>query len=274
MVQITDWDDAYDNRKHTPNVEQYVTNWPLQAAIFRQSLLDDGRAKLDIAYGEKPREKFDIFYPKSKPNGLAIYIHGGYWMKFDKSQWSHFAAGALDNDYAVAIPSYSLAPEVKISQITRQIATAIDCAAGIVDGDIFLAGHSAGGHLVCRMMCQDSQLSPDTQSRIKSVLSISGVHDLRPLLCTQMNDVLTLSEAEANAESPALLLPKANVKLTCIAGTSERDEFIRQNELMANIWLGLGAHTKVMHAADKNHFSIVEGLKDANSAITKAFLGK
>lgn len=272
MSQISDWDDAYNNRKHVPNVDEIVSKWQSQAANFRLQMQKDGRVEIDVAYGKGRREKFDIFMPTCKPKGLAVFVHGGYWLRFDKSCWSHLAKGALDNGYAVAIPSYDLAPDVSVSEITIQIARAIETAANFVRGDIYLAGHSAGGQLVCRMICQNSPLAIDVQSRIKKVTTISGVHDLRPLLKTELNQVLKLDRKQTADESPALLCPIIGAKLTCIVGTSERKEFIRQSELIANIWTGLGADTIIEYHEAKNHFTVIEELELSNSQITTAFV--
>ena len=85
----------------------------------------------------------------------------------------------------------------------------------MIDGPIRLSGHSAGGHLVTRMICRDSPLSPVLQDRIDRVVSISGLHDMRPLLNTIMNDDFRMLEAEAVAESTALNQPVENVELVC-----------------------------------------------------------
>lgn len=272
MSQIVDWDDAYNNRKYVLNVDEIAEKWAQQAADFRDEMLADDRAQLDIAYGKSEREKMDVFMPTGKPKGLAVFVHGGYWLRFDKSFWSHLAKGALELGFAVAIPSYELAPNVRISEITAQIASAVETAANLIEGDIYLAGHSAGGQLVCRMMCEDTPLSKQVQTRIRKVISISGVHDLRPLMKTELNVDLKLDEVEAVAESPALLIPVADVKLTCIVGTIERKEFIRQSELMANIWLGLGAETDIQYFEGDNHFTVIQGLEFSDSQITKVFL--
>src|SRR5262245_20780462 len=111
-------------------------------------------------------------------------------MAFDKSSWSHLAAGALQRGWAVCLPSYTLAPAARIADIARQVAAAIRFAADRVEGPLRLAGHSAGGHLVTRMVCAESPLPDEFRSRIGHVVSISGVHDLRPLLRTKMNATL------------------------------------------------------------------------------------
>ena len=210
--------------------------------------------------------------PEGAPKGLAVFVHGGYWMKFDKSSWTHFAEGARASGWAVALPSYTLAPEARLGAMVRQVAAAVTAAAGKVPGPIRLAGHSAGGHLVARMLCADAPLGELTD-RVERVLSISGLHDLRPLRRTAMNATLGIDAAEALAESPALLTPLEAAPLTAWVGGGERPEFIRQSRLIANVWEGLGAATECLVDGEENHFSVIEGLTRPDSPITRAWLG-
>jgi len=159
-TRITDWDAAYDNRAHVPDFETYPPRWARRAAAFRKKLADTGRARIDMPYGHGPRNLIDLFLPADTPKGLAIYVHGGYWRTFSKSDWSHLADGAIAAGWAVAVPSHTLAPDATIPEITREIGDAIDFAAREIPGPIRLAGHSAGGHLVCRMLCTDTPLRP------------------------------------------------------------------------------------------------------------------
>lgn len=271
-VMIEDWDDAYANGAHIEGAADYPEKWAGEALQFRQLMTQKQLADLDIGYGESNRQRLDIFRPEANINGLVIFIHGGYWRAFDKSCWSHLACGAIRRDWAVAMPSYDLVPAVSISEITRQMGSAISKAASLIDGPIRLAGHSAGGHLVTRMICQDSPLTPDVRERIDRVVSISGLHDMRPLLNTKMNDDFQMSEAEAVAESPALNLPIANVELVCWVGAEERPEFIRQSELLSNIWTGCGIQTSVHQAKDQHHFNVIDGLVDPQSALSRTLL--
>jgi len=270
---IQDWDDAYANGPHIPGASDYPPRWATSAAAFRESMTAAGRAELDLPYGPAARERFDLFRPEGEPRGLAVFVHGGYWMAFDKSSWSHLAAGALARGWAVALPSYTLCPEARIAGITLQIGRAIAAAAKRVAGPLVLSGHSAGGHLVTRMACRDGPLAEPLRGRLARVVSISGLHDLRPLLRTRMNDTLRMDPAEAAAESAALGSPLDGMSLCCWVGEAERPEFRRQNALLANIWTGLGARTEAVEAPGRHHFDVIEDLADPASALVEAWVG-
>ncbi len=268
MQQITDWDDAYANLEHIAGGSTFPGKWATAAASFRDTMQAAGRAELDIAYGDRERNRLDLFHPANTPRGLVIYVHGGFWKAFDKTSWSHLADGPLAHGFSVAFPSYTLCPDVRITDITEEVAAAVTTAASRVGGSIRLTGHSAGGHLATRMVCRNTPLDPDTLERIERVVSISGVHDLRPLIRTAMNEVLNIDRVEALKESPALLEPVGDTRLVCWVGAGERAEFIRQNALLASIWKGLGAATASIEEPDRHHFNVVEGLAEANHPLT------
>jgi arylformamidase len=268
---ITNWDDAYANGVNIPGGDRWPAAWVEPAKNFRDGLAA-GKAKLDLPYGERPRNRFDLFLPEGTPKGLVVYIHGGLWRAFDKSYWSHLAAGSVASGYAVAMPSYTLCPEARIADITREVGAAIVKVASMVEGPLMLTGHSAGGHLATRMISATSPLPGAVLARIRNTVSIAGVHDLRPLMKTALNVDLHIDEAEALAESPALLRPVEGIRLTCWAGAAERSEFIRQNALLANIWTGLGAETATVEEPDRHHFTIVDGLADAAHPLTRTLL--
>lgn len=265
---MRDWDDAFANFPYIPGSEKLPQIWADRAAAYRRSLHD---LREDISYGTAARQRMDLIAPGGETKGLAVFVHGGFWHRFGKSDWTDVAEGARANGWAVALPGYTLAPEARITEMTMEIAAAITKAATLVEGPIRLMGHSAGGHLVTRMICEDSPLPPEILHRIAKVVSISGVHDLRPLRETKMNDKLSLTPAEAAAESPALLMPIPSARLTCWVGADERPEFIRQSRLMATIWDG-PAKTTLVEEPGQNHFSILEGLKAALSPIVRELL--
>jgi arylformamidase len=270
--RIYNWDDAYANGANIPGGDRWPAVWVPQAQAYRDALHGEGRARLDIVYGERARNRFDLFLPEVRPKGLVVFVHGGFWRALDKSFWSHLARGSVESGFAVAMPSYTLCPAARISDITREIAAAIEQAAGFVEGPVFLSGHSAGGQLVTRMVSATSPLPNFVQARIRHTLSISGLHDLRPLIKIAMNSDIKIDDAEALTESPALLAPMQGTRVTCWVGGSERSEFIRQNALLANVWTGLGAQTCKIEEPDRHHFNVIDGLSDPHHQIVAALL--
>ncbi len=259
-----DLTDDYAIGKYTPGSDAYPAKWAAAAAAFRNGLED--RARLDIPYGSRLRNRFDLFLPDGSAKGLIVFIHGGYWLNFDKSFWSHLAAGPLARGWAVAMPSYTLAPEARITEITNEVATAIDVAAKDIAGRLIITGHSAGGHLSARMRC--AGVLPDAVAdRVFRVLPISPVGDLRPLTQTDMNTDLRIDAEEAQAESPALIDKTLPTECVVWVGAEERPSFLEQARWLAGAW-GCNHHI----ATGRNHFDVIEDLERPDSPLTNALL--
>ena len=264
---ITDWDAAYANMDHVKEGPSYPPKWMAAAALYREAMSAKGKARLDLRYGPGERNLADLFLPDGDPLGLVVFVHGGYWRAFDKSVWSHVAQGCVDAGWAVALPSYTLCPDIRIAGIAQEISAAISFLAGEIGGPIHLSGHSAGGHLVARMACADSPLN--LGDRLAGVVSISGLHDLEPLARTAMNATLRLDKEEVAAESPALLAPRPGLPVGAWVGGGERPEFIRQAGLLASAWPG----TVLTIEGDYHHFNIIDALRAPHSPLMNAVLG-
>jgi len=255
-----DLTDAYENGAYIPNAASYLPRWTAEAEAFRVQLGE--RARLDLPYGGDARQRFDLFLPAGEAAGLLIFIHGGYWLKFDKSQWSHLAAGAILRGWAVAMPSYRLAPHVRIGEITTDVAAAVAAAGAQVDGPIVVAGHSAGGHLTARM----ASLKLPVSNRIKRHVPISPLSDLRPLMQTAMNTKLRIDAAEAEAESPVFATTAADV--TVWVGAEERPALLDQARWLSEAW-----ECRLRIAPGRHHFDVIEEMTLAESPLVEALLG-
>ncbi|MDR9427147.1 MAG: alpha/beta hydrolase [Salibaculum sp.] len=259
-----DWEDAFANGDYIVGAEDYTPRWQAAAEAFRAQ----ARGRCDIAYGAGSRARLDLFTPDAPARGLVVFVHGGYWRAFDKSTWSHLAAGPLALGWAVALPSYPLAPEARLAGIAEQAGRAVAHAAGLVAGPVRLAGHSAGGHLATRLTCTDAPLPAEVADRVERVVSISGLHDLRPLTLHSMNADLRLDAAEARAQSPALATPRPGIATTAWVGAGERPEFLRQAALLAEAW---GA--PLVAEPGRHHFDVIDGLAGADHPLTRRLAG-
>ena len=257
-------DIAYANADFIEGAAAYPPRWAAEAAAFRTQ----ATARLDLAYGPGARQRLDLFLPEGVPAGLVMFVHGGYWRMFDKDSWSHLAAGPVARGWAVAMPSYTLAPEARISDITREIAAAVGFAAGLVAGPVVLTGHSAGGHLVARMNCRDVALPEAVAGRLARIVPISPLSDLRPLLETKMNEDFRMDGDEAVAESPLLHEARRGVETIVHVGAEERPAFLDQARWLVEGW----EEARLNIAPGRHHFDVIEALEQPDSPLAEALL--
>ena len=262
-----DLTDEYENGKYIPGAADYPERWDDAAADWRGVEHAIGRARLNQSYGSHERQQLDLFLPSGRPEGLIVFIHGGYWHKFDRKTWSHFARGGTDAGWAVAMPSYRLAPEVRLAEITRDIATAIEHAADLVSGPIRLTGHSAGGHLSARMNAR-GVLPDDVVARIARIVPISPLSDLRPLMQTEMNATLGIDPEEAENESPILNGARQGISTEVWVGADERPAFLDQARWLDEAW----DEASLRIAPGRHHFDVIDALADQTSPLMRSIL--
>lgn len=254
MHPILDPDRAWQNGAFIPGSEALPARWAAEAAAFR-----DGARWEALTYGPGVRHGLDLFRPEGAARGLMVFVHGGYWLAFGRESWSHLAAGALKRGWAVAMPSYTLAPEARIAQITQEVAQAVAFAAERVAGPVVVTGHSAGGHLAARMGTLGL-------ARLARVVPISPVAELSPLMATAMQADLRLTEAECEAESPARLKPLCEAHVW--VGAQERPAFLWQARLLSEEWA-----CPWTAAPGRHHFDVIDALADPASALVETCLG-
>jgi arylformamidase len=255
----------YNNRARVPDHPAHIARWHLEARAYREQ----AAGELDVAYGARARNRYDLFaVPGGEARPLVVFIHGGYWLNFDKSVFSHAARGPNAHGFDVAVPSYTLCPEATVPEIIdemRQFCLALGQRYG---RRLVVTGHSAGGHLAAAMAATDWELLGARPDLVQSCLSVSGLFDLRPLMATPMNETLRLTAADAAAASPLLWPVSKPVPLDSWVGAEESFEFLRQARSLPAAWAGLGFPCRYEEVSGENHFSIGSLLSQPEHPIT------
>lgn len=257
-------DNPYAVSENIEGGDLFAPRWVAAAAAFRAAM---GARMETVSYGDTDRQAVDLFWPQGQARGVLVFVHGGFWKSTDKSLWSHLAAGAVQQGWAVAMPGYDLCPDVRVAQITRQIARAIEVVSSRVAGPMALTGHSAGGHLVARMTAP-GLLPEDVRARIKRLVPISPLADLEPLLDIPYNDDLRLDRAEARAESPVHMDRPKGVDVEVWVGADETPAFLDQAKMLAEAW-----GVKQVSVPGKHHFDVIGAFEDPDSALIRRLCG-
>jgi len=206
----------------------------------------------DLEYGDTPIEKLD-FFPAGNGAPLAIFFHGGYWRRMDKSDFSFLAQGFLPLGISCASVNYGLAPKTPLREIVAQARRAVKWCRNNHDrleidpARISVFGHSAGGQLAA--MC-----AVDTP--VHAVATISGLHDLEPVRNSFANGWLNLDPREAAQLSPINHAPARRFRLYSTTGAKESDAFKEQGRSIVDAWAKYGCKTEYEDSEGDNHFTI------------------
>ncbi|HEV7413417.1 MAG TPA: alpha/beta hydrolase [Casimicrobiaceae bacterium] len=265
----------YNLRQAFPDHPQWFARWSAESAAAR-SRLD---SRLGIRYGSGPKQTLDLF-PAESPRGALLFIHGGYWRALDKDDHSFVAPAFVDEGVGVVVINYDLCPNVSIAHIVEECRQAVAWlwregqSQGVPVERLFIAGHSAGGHLVAMLYTTDWRRYGVPVDAIRGGLSISGVFDLEPLIQVSFNADLKLDSGKARALSPIHCTSEVRAPLLLAVGSGETSEFSRQSWLLWERWpecRPAAAHSPLF-IAGRHHYSVMSELGDRTSELTAATL--
>lgn len=100
--------------------------------------------------------KLNVFIPRNEREEaypILIFVHGGNWNSGRKGTYDLLGRNFARKGVITVIPDYTLSPDANYDEMTQQIATVINWAKKNIStykgnpNQIFITGHSAGGHL-------------------------------------------------------------------------------------------------------------------------------
>lgn len=259
-------DAQYNNRLHVPDFADYFDRWE---KLSRRAEKEHAVFK-DIPYGSHPLERLDIFPAATANAKTLVFIHGGYWHLFDKNLFYFLAPVFLEKDVSVVLLNYPLAPSAPMDTIVSSCRNAMWWLQNNVTSyngnpeQLYVAGHSAGGHLACMLLCGADK------HFLKGVVSLSGLYDLEPIMLSNLNAVLQLDAAASARNSPAYLKQTYACPLLLAAGSDETDEFKAQAETMYEHWKNERGAVQLLNVPAKNHFSILDAATEPGSLLQSA----
>ena len=270
-------DDAYNQAKYAPNVQQVVGRYRTNSDVTRARI----GAPKRVAYGSSPVEGMDLYPAKQANAPIQIFLHGGAWRAeqasfygFPAEMFVNAGAHYISVDFTNVVETKGdLAPMVE--QCRRAVAWAYKNAASF-GGDasrIYLSGHSSGCHLGGGVMVTDWEkdfgLPKDT---IKGGVLVSGMYDLKPVRLSSRSSYVTISDEVENAFSAQRHIDKLNAPVVIAYGSLETPEFQRQSRDFADAVTKAGKPAQIMRCDGYNHFEVIETLANPYSPLGHAAL--
>jgi arylformamidase len=274
-MDVAEFELQYNPRATIKNFQEYFDRAEARSLKTLPAL--DGY--VDVPYGPHAAQKMDIFRAQGASKAVLMYIHGGYWRALDKRFYNFLAPPFTQAGVTFANVNYALCPTVTIEEIVRQVLQAgawLYRNASNFGGDprrLYVTGNSAGGHLTAMMLAAIwPAFAPDLPAKVfQGGLSISGVHDLRPLAgAAFLKPQVNFDLAVARRCSPVLMPPATDAKLWTSVGGAEPQAFQDLNASIAKAWKKVFAGDIKMPG--ENHLSVTERLADPSSALFKGAL--
>jgi arylformamidase len=206
-------------------------------------------AHRDIAWGDAPWQRFDVFAPEQSkgPLPVLIFMHGGGWMSGYKEWSGLMAPGVIASGAILVATSYRLAPAHRLPTIIDdciEAVAAVRARAAEFGGDasrLYTSGHSAGGHLAAMVALRDDLWQGRLGHELRGILPISGILDLhhadpQPGSLEEIAYLKVLQRPQDDvSSSPVSFAAQSKIPIVLAWGSADTERVQRSNELMA--WL-------------------------------------
>lgn len=267
----------YNQATLVPDLSPFMAWWQAETKQAQSGL----KWAQNIAYGEHPDMRLDLYGTDLKNAPLMVFFHGGAWWRLSKEESGFPALAFAEAGIQYAAVEFSLAPKASLDEMVDQCRRSIAYLSehgpelGIDPSRIHVMGHSSGSHLAAMVATTDWPtaygLPADT---IKGLSAISGGYDLAPVRLSARNEYLHLDEAAARRNTPNNALAHLSAPAIVAWGGKELAEFQRQGQALAAAVTDQGGEVETIFLADKNHFELSRDYCDFNSPLFQAIVAQ
>lgn len=187
----------------------------------------------DIAYGENPRMRLDVYQPLSKPiqAPVVVFFYGGSWNSGDRKDYLFVGEALAARGIIAVIADYRLYPEVRYPGFLQ------DCAAAMAwtfrhipayGGDtrrIFVAGHSAGAYNAAMLAYDPRWLGAEglKPQQLRGFIGLAGPYNFLPIETEAVKPVFDFPNTHADSQPIEHVSPGAPKTLLIAA---ENDSYV------------------------------------------------
>ena len=220
-----------------------------------------GRMRAGIAYGPHPRQRFDLFLPEGDAGaGSSSSSTAATGGPSTAGRGRISPAGRWRGAGRWRCRATCWRPRRGSRQITAMSREAVAAAAAEVAGPLRLAGHSAGGHLVARHGLRRQPAAGGGAGADRA----GGADQRRPRPAAAAAARRSTRRCGSTRPRRRRRARRCSSRWRALpvhawVGDDERPEFVRQSELLANVWTGLGADMALTIEPRRHHFDVIDG---------------
>lgn len=193
----------------------------------------------DIAYGEAPRQKLDIYLARQyngQQRSTVVFFYGGSWESGQKDQYKFVAEALTSAGFDVVIPDYRVHPDVRFPAFVDDGAAALSWVKqyladyGGQSDRLFVAGHSAGAHIAALLALDEQYLERYglRPEQINGMIGLAGPYDFLPLKSDTLKTIFGPEQTRwrsqpinfVDGSNPPVLLLVGNNDLTVLPKNS------------------------------------------------------
>jgi acetyl esterase/lipase len=250
---------------------------PEKKAVFEVETIKDV-AYTDAKDADPVKQKLDLYLPKgAKDFPVLVFIHGGGWTQGDRKSAGRFGTTLAKHGIGLVSVGYRLSPKVKHPAHIEDVAAAFAWVKANIakhggkPDQLFISGHSAGGHLAGLLATNETFLKAHklALSDIKGAIPISGVFTVGG---PRMKNIFG-EDADVQKEASPLTQIKANdPPFLILYADKELGAIGKGSEDMAAALKKAKVETTCVEIKDRNHGTIMAKASDEDDPTLKLIL--
>jgi arylformamidase len=256
-------DDAYDQSKYAPNLQQIVKRYESNSNAMRARLGEPKR----FNYGPTAIERLEVYSTKRPNAPIHIHIHGGAWHQRPATDYAFPAEMLMNAGAHYIVPDFISVDETNgdlmpmVEHVRRAVAWTVRNSQNF-GGDaerVYLSGFSSGAHLAGVVLLTEWRRDFDLPDNvIKGAVLSSGMYDLRPVRLSARSKYVRFTDEMEERLSTQRHLARINTPLVLAHGTYETPEFQRQTRDFAAALTAANKPAQYFVNANYNHFEMME----------------
>jgi arylformamidase len=268
-------DDAYDQQRWAPNLQELVTERKGLCAEIRRR-----HKHFEAKYGEGAEEILEIVPAAGVGAPVLMFVHGGAWRPQPDNAFVWFADTIVERGIHFAAARFSTIDPPRrstrlpdmVAELRRAVAWLFRNAAsfGGDPGRIHVIGHSSGAHLTSVLLTTDWTAHGLAGNVLKSGTCVSGMYDLRPVLLSARSSYVHVTPNEEDELSAIRHVDRVRCPVAVAYGSRESPEFQRHGRSFSAELRKHGAAVRELLLEDKNHFEGIRTMMDAASPLARA----
>ena len=270
-------DDAYDQSKYAPNLQQITRRYASNSNAMRARLGEPKR----FDYGPTAIERLEVYATKRAKAPIHIHIHGGAWHQRPAAEYAFPAEMLMNAGAHYVVPDFISVDEANgdlmpmVEQVRRAVAWTARHAKdfGGDAGRIYLSGFSSGAHLAGVALLTEWRGDFDLPDNlIKGAVLSSGMYDLRPVRLSARSKYVHFTDEMEERLSTQRHLARINTPLVLAHGTYETPEFQRQTRDFAAALKAASKPVQYLVNENYNHFEMMETFASPYGLLGRAVL--
>lgn len=218
----------------------------------------------DVAFGDHPRLKLDIYQPTKPLNGAPVlmFVHGGSWSDGSKDLYKFVGEAFTSEGLTVVVPNYRLYPGINFPDpITDTVKAAAFTANRYHGRPLILMGHSAGAYNILMAALDPQYLAAegiDICTRVSGVISLSGPTGVTPL--KEEPYITIFPDRFTGKDAPLGNTDKTVPPLFLMNGEDDKTVYPQNAEALAEKIIARGGNAKAHLYPGLNHTDAVKVL--------------